>query len=455
MSEEIITALATAWGESGIAIVRLSGEGCVSIADRMINAKKTLAERPPRFMSLARLHGRDGIVFDEALVVRFEAGSSYTGEESAEIQCHGGRLAGQKCVEELCALGARLALPGEFTRRAFVNGRLDLSQAEAVLGVIEARSDEALAASARTLQGAFADEIRKYLAALTDLAAQLEVDLDFPEEGEGYLTKEEKTALLNKLIAEGGELLSRCRSGLILREGVRAAIAGRPNVGKSSLLNALLREERAIVTPSPGTTRDAIEETFVHRGVPVRIIDTAGIRKTSDEVESLGVDRSLRSIEGADLTIWVVDASEKLTDEEKELGRKIAGGLHIIVLNKSDLPPAVTKTALRSIFPDSPIIQLSALRREGVDELKDRIVDEVSGGRSLAGGYGVTARQTECLTNAVASVKEALRALTEELGEDVSISCVAEARSQLSSLLGLDCTEDLLDAVFGKFCVGK
>ena len=455
MSEEIITALATAWGESGIAIVRLSGEGCVSLADRIISAKRPLAERPPRFMSLAQLRGRGGKIFDEALVVRFEAGSSYTGEESAEIQCHGGRLSGQKCVEELCAQGARLALPGEFTRRAFVNGRLDLSQAEAVLGVIEARSDEALAACARTLQGAFADEIRKYLAALTDLAAQLEVDLDFPEEGEGYLTKDEKLSLMKKLIAKGGELLSRCRSGLILREGVRAAIAGRPNVGKSSLLNALLREERAIVTPTPGTTRDAIEETFVHKGVPIRIIDTAGIRKTADEVESLGVDRSLRSIEGADVTLWVVDASEKLTDEERELGRKIAAGLHIIVLNKSDLPPAVTKTALRSLFPGSPIVQLSALRREGVDELKDKIVEEISGGRSLAGCYGVTARQTECLTNAVASVKEALKALTEELGEDVSISCVAEARSQLSSLLGLDCTEELLDAVFGKFCVGK
>ncbi len=453
--EDIIAALATAWGESGISIIRVSGIGCVGLADILFRGRRELSEYLPRHMALGKLCTRSGDVFDEVLAVRFNEGASYTGEESVEIHCHGGALPAQMCIEELCALGARLALPGEFTRRAFINKRIDLSQAEAVLGIIKARSDEALCASARTLQGGFAGQIKKFLEELTVLDAQLEVDLDFPEEGEGLLPKTECIERIKQLTREGEELLSRCRSGLMLREGIRVAIIGRPNVGKSSLLNTLLKEERAIVTPIPGTTRDRIEETFVHHGVPIRIIDTAGIRDTSDEIESIGVSHSIQSMNEADLRIWVVDAGESLSDEDIRLGHQASSLRHIIVLNKSDLPQKTTFAELKENFPLSHTISVSALKSEGIEELKDIIIAEVSGGTILSDAYGITGRQMECLNNAIGSIKEAGCVITDNIGDDVAISCVSDARTQLSSLLGLDATEDLLDVIFKNFCVGK
>lgn len=452
--EDIIAAAATAWGESGIAIVRLSGGGCTEAAEKVFRSKVPLSRRPARYMALGRLADREGSVFDEALAVRFEAGSSYTGEESVEIQCHGGALPAQKCVEELCAAGARLASPGEFTRRAFINGRIDLSRAEAVLGVIKAKSDEALAASARTLQGEFTEKLKAFLDLLTALAAQLEVDLDFPEEGEGLLPKDEFKSLIADALARGHNLISHCRAGLLLREGINTAIVGRPNVGKSSLLNMLLREKRAIVTPIPGTTRDRIEETFIHRGVPVRIIDTAGIRDTSDEIESIGVNDSMRSMERADLCLWVADGAEELTQDDISLGSEVVRRPHIIVLNKRDLPPRTTVGDMAAQFPDSPLISVSSISGEGIDELRDMIIEQASGGQALSGGYGVTSRQMDCLAHALSALEESRGAM--ELGaDDAAASCVAEARSHIASLLGLDASESLLNVVFSKFCVGK
>lgn len=455
MPEEIIAALATAWGESGISIVRVSGEGCVALADKIFRSRRPLAEHPPRRMVLGKLCSINNEIYDEVLAVRFKEGSSYTGEESVEIHCHGGKLPAQICIEELCSLGARVAMPGEFTRRAFVNKRIDLSQAEAVLGIIKAKSDEALLASARTLQGGFAEQIKKFLDKLTLLAAQLEVDLDFPEEGEGILPESEFIARIKELADDGQELLSRCRSGFILREGLRVAIIGRPNVGKSSLLNILLREERAIVTPVPGTTRDRIEETFVHKGIPIRIIDTAGIRETSDEVESIGVSQSIRLMKEADLCIWVVDSAEILSEEDLRLGCQASALKHIIVLNKSDLDQKTTAAELKNRFSESCILPISALKSEGIEELKDMILEYTSGGIVTSEAYGVTNRQIGCLSSALSSIHEAENAIKSKIGDDVAISCISDARSQLSSLLGLDTTEDLLDVIFSSFCVGK
>jgi len=455
MQEDIITALATAWGEGGISIVRLSGDGCVTLAGKVFCGRKKLSDYPPRYLALGKLRENNSAFFDEALAVRFEKGASYSGEESVEIHCHGGALPAQRCIEELCSRGARLAQPGEFTRRAFINGRIDLSQAEAVIGLIRARSDEAMRASARTLRGGFTSEIKNLLTSLTTLAAQLEVNLDFPEEGQGLLPKNECKKTIKHLSEKTEELISRSRSGMLLREGIRVAIIGRPNVGKSSLLNALLKEARAIVTPIPGTTRDRIEEVFTHRGVPVRIIDTAGIRNTTDEVESLGVSQSLQSMLEADLRIWVVDAAEPLTNEEVELGEQIIGKNHVIALNKHDLPRETTVADMAGEYPGSRIISVSALKEEGIESLRDLIVDEMTGGKNLFDSYGITARQMECLTNALAAMKAAENLLAGHSGEDIIISCVAEARELLSELLGLDATEELLDSVFSSFCVGK
>lgn len=454
-NEEIIAALSTAWGEGGIAIVRVSGTGSTKLADRLFSGKKKLAEHPARYLALGKLRDSDDRIFDEVLAVRFDEGASYTGEESVEIHCHGGALPAQRCLEELCAMGARLAEPGEFTRRAFINGRLDLAQAEAVLGVIRARSDEALRASGRTLQGAFTTKIRDLLERLTTLAAQLEVDLDFPEEGQGLLPREQSIAILTELTQTAEELTARSRSGLLLREGIKTAIIGRPNVGKSSLLNALLEESRAIVTPIPGTTRDRIEEVLTHKGIPIRLIDTAGIRETQDEVESIGVRQSVDAMQEADLRIWLIDAAEPLTDAEIDLGQKITASPHLIVLNKQDLPKETTEERLRELFPQSDILSISALKSEGIDALKDAVVNKMTGADHFADGYGVTARQIECLSAVLTAMKEAKAVIRENMGDDLAISCVAEARAQLSALLGLDTTEELLDTIFSSFCVGK
>jgi len=453
--EDIITAIATAWGEGGIAVVRLSGEGSVELADKIFKGKKKLADMPARFLTLGRLRSAEGDFFDEVLAVRFEKGASYTAEESVEFHCHGGLLPAQKCIEQLCAAGARLAQPGEFTRRAFVNGRIDLSQAEAVLGIIRSESDEALYASSRTIQGAFAEKLKGLFDRMTELAALLEVDLDFPEEDEGYIARDKCEKRLDGLIEEGEAILDDCRSGLILREGIRTAIIGRPNVGKSSLLNALLKEERAIVTPVPGTTRDRIEETFIHKGIPIRIIDTAGIRDTEDEVECIGVSQSIRSMAEADLRVWVIDAGDELTDEETELGRRAASMKHIIVLNKSDMPQKTSAEQLKRIFPSSRIVSVSALKSDGIEDLKDIMVNEITGGKKVSGGFGVTSRQIECLSATLSSLRETKKIIAEGLGDDLAITCLSDARSSIAKLLGIDVTENLLDTVFSKFCVGK
>ncbi len=453
MDEDIIAAAATAWGYGGIAIVRLSGRGCTAAADALYLSKggKKLSEVPARYMSLGSLRTRDGETFDEVLAVRFEPGKSYTGEEAAEIHCHGGLAAAGRCIAELCAHGVRLAAPGEFTRRAFVNGRIDLTQAEAVAGIIKARSDEALAASARTLQGELTGEIKKLMAGFTELAAALEVDLDFPEEGEGFISDEECISKLRALSEESERLCSRCRCGILLRDGLRVAITGTPNVGKSSLLNALLERDRAIVAASPGTTRDSIEETFICGGLPVRIIDTAGIRDTDDEIEAIGVSRSLRSIEEADIVLRVLDGAKNAETAAMPHVEKP----QIVVLNKSDLPCRTSVKEAEALFPGSPVLPVSAKDGSGIDELKELILRTAASGADVSRGYSVSARQFECISHAKEAADAALAAIAAGAGDDAVLSCISEGRAQLAAMLGADAGEELLDKIFGDFCVGK
>lgn len=447
---EIITALATAYGESGIAIVRLSGEGSVMLAEKLLHGRKKLSEYSPRTMRLFTL-SENNEAFDEALAVRFEKGSSYTGEESVEIQCHGGLLPAQKCIEILCKNGARLAQPGEFTKRAFLNGRLDLSQAEAVLGIINAKSREALAASERTLQGKFTDEIRQFFEKLTTLAAQLEVDIDFPEDDTGFLPQKEFAVQINIALAQGEKIASRCRAGILLREGIRVAIVGKPNVGKSSLLNALLEEERAIVTEIPGTTRDKIEEQFLHKGIAIRITDTAGIRNTEDKIETIGIQTAIKAINDADLAVWLIDSNGCFTEEDKKICAMLSNKKHITVFSKCDLPQNISD----NFFYGNKTIKLSAKKNIGIEELKDKIISLVSGDAIFSDSYGVSSRQFECITLALETLRNAQNAILNGLGEDIIANCVEETRQQIAALLGLDPTEKLLDTVFSDFCVGK
>ncbi len=453
--EDIITALATAWGEGGIAIVRLSGKGSLSLADSVFSSRMKLSQYPPRHMALGKVLTSDGEIFDEVLAVRFEENKSYTGEESVEIHCHGGSLAAQRCIEELCARGARTAHPGEFTRRAFTNGRMDLAQAESVLGIIRAKSDEALTAANRTLQGKFSAEIKDFLGKLTELAAKLEVNLDFPEEDEGFITRTAASETIEELISCGNELQKKCKTGMALREGIKTAIIGKPNVGKSSLLNALLCEERAIVTSVPGTTRDNIEETVIHMGVPIRFIDTAGIRATDDIVESAGVTRSRAFMAEADLCLLVLDSSEPISEEETALLNDIKLKKHLVIMNKNDLPFYNNTKILNHISDKSGIVYLSSKYSCGIEELKDRIVKEFTSVGELNGGYAVTARQMNGVQAAAIALSAAKKSLDKSEGDDVTISCIADARASLASVLGIDPTEDLIERIFGDFCVGK
>lgn len=455
MFDDTIAAISTAWGEAGIAIVRLSGSASLAIADSIFKGAKPLSETRPRFMRNGSILDQNGSILDQVLAVWFQGPKSYTGEDLVEIHCHGGTLVAQTCLDLMLSSGARLAEPGEFTRRAFNNGRMDLLQAESVLGIIRSRSDEALKAALRTLKGDLSDYAHDIYEETLGLSASLEVGLDFPEEDIPLLSDEELSNRLLTLTKSLEDLLDRCTSGLLLREGIRVALIGRPNVGKSSLLNALLKEARAIVTSIPGTTRDVIEEIITYRGVPLRIIDTAGIGIPADEVEAIGIKRAEEEMEKAEVRIWVIDGSEGLTETDLELASKISGFPHIIAVNKADLPLVTTEQKVRNMLPDSPVISLSAQKGEGIELLKDQIVSMIAGGGTLDTGLNATARQIHEIKSASSSLKSALEALESGLGQDIAGTCITDARLNLERLMGVTTDDALLDTIFHQFCVGK
>lgn len=458
--EDTITAIATAWGEAGIAVVRLSGPEALAIADGVLALAEPLSETPPRHMRNGYLLDEKRNPIDQILAVWFAAPKSYTGENVVEIHTHGGSLVASRCLDLLVCGGARHAEPGEFTKRAFLSGRIDLPQAEAVLGIIRSRSDEALRAAARTLQGelgAFASSIYDEL---MTLSGHVEVALDFPEEE----TQDDGDTLalsLQAIVQSLEDLLDRCSTGFLLREGVRVAIVGRPNVGKSSLLNALLKESRAIVTSVPGTTRDLIEEVLTYRGIPLRLVDTAGIGTPADEVEALGMALTEEAFRKADVRIWVVDGSLPLDDRDRALADRLSGLPHVVAVNKSDLTKGrcddgrTTDEAIADLLPVSAVLSISAKQGVGVDPLKDAIVSAVSGGGPLEAGLNASARQVEEIRTAIAALKEASQALDSGAGEDAAAACIAEARLAMERLLGKGADDTLLDHIFSQFCVGK
>lgn len=452
-SHDTIAAISTAWGEAGIAIVRLSGPDSVRLA-RSVLRFKTARFPPPRTMGLATLTDDAGAV-DQVLAVRFEAPASYTGEEVVEIHTHGGTLVAQLCLENLIRRGARLGEPGEFTKRAFLNGRLDLSQTEGVLGVIRSRSAEALRAAARTMGGelsVFAAEIREEL--LT-LQGRLEVGLDFPEGELPFVGDAELRSSIATLKLGLEDLLDRCSVGLLLREGVRVVLSGTPNVGKSSLLNALLKQARAIVTALPGTTRDVIEETLTHKGVPIRLADTAGLRAPADAIEASGIERAKAELERSDVCLWILDGSVPLADEDRDYIRHLSGRDPIVVLNKADLPQRATEEDVRAVAPEIRVLSLSSKTGAGIDALKDAILSVAHRSGTLDAALNVTARQLAEVREALTLVADAETAVREQTGQDVVAGLLGSSRECLDRLLGKTCDDALLDAIFSRFCVGK
>ena len=382
---------------------------------------------------------------------------SYTGEDTVEFQCHGSPMLLQVLLRELFALGARQAGPGEFTKRAFLNGRLDLTQAEAVMDMIQAKADRSLDAAVHQLEGVLSDKIREIRAMLMDLLVELTVNIDYPDEDIEILTYEKTGDSIASIKEEINKLLERSETGRIISEGLKVAIVGKPNVGKSSLMNHLLREARAIVTDIPGTTRDTIQENLSIQGIPLVLTDTAGIRETEDRIESIGIERSKESLMRADLVIFMMDSSTRPEKEDRDIIDRIDPSRTIAVLNKTDLESVVKEDDVQELLPGVEVIRTSLTENTGVGLIEDSIVRRVYNGEvTQEDSLMVTnARHKSLLENACAAVTNA--GIMTESGEPLEIieEDVHEAYDILGEIIGESVTDDILNEVFSRFCLGK
>ncbi len=450
---DTIAAISTAPAVAAIGILRLSGPEAMAVADAVFRPAdgRPLSAHPRRTMVCGALTDREGRVLDHALAVTFAAGHSYTGEDSAEFHCHGSPVVLQEGLLSLFAAGARQARGGEFTRRAFLSGNLDLTQAEAVIDLIEAETPQAARNAAGQVDGALLRQIAPLYDGLMDVASRFYAVVDYPDEDIEDLTRE----TLGRTLAQTAEalraLLGTFRRGQILKNGLSTAILGRPNVGKSSLLNALAGFERAIVTDIPGTTRDTVEERVRCGELLLRLTDTAGLRETEDPVEHLGVARSRAAAAGAALCLAVLDASAPLTEEDREvLALAAAAERAIVVVNKCDL-----SRRLELPVTDLPVVALSARTGEGIAELEAAIAALYPAEGVPAGQILTNARQAEAVERALRAVEGAAAALAEGLTPDAVLTDAEAGISALGELTGRTLREDLVERIFSRFCVGK
>lgn len=457
--EDTIAAIATPLGEGGIGIVRVSGTEAISLVDQAFVSPKgrNLASSRNWSLNYGWILDGAGEKIDEVIVSVMRAPSSYTRENVVEINCHGGLIPLQGVLERVLELGARLAEPGEFTKRAFLHGRLDLSQAEAVIDVIRAKTDRSHRLAVRQLEGGLSEAIRHMRQDLIGLLAAIEAGIDFPDEV-GDIEPEAAMEIIEGVEQRIGEMLVTADTGRILREGIDTAIVGRPNVGKSSLLNLLVRGNRAIVTEIPGTTRDVIEEIVNIGGFPFVVRDTAGIRHTEDVIEKIGVERAIALMEGADLVLCVVDGSSRLEEEDVSLLEQVRGKTAVLVANKSDLGLAVTEAEYRQWLPNTPIVTISALTGQGLAELEEVLVAQmIQGGIDLTGDSLVVtrARHKQALKEAKASLGEACRTLNQGLPMDLVAVDIRGAAESLGEVTGDTVRDEVINRIFADFCIGK
>lgn len=456
--DDTIAAIATAPGEGGIGIIRISGPKSLEVAEEIFFSMsgKKISEYPARTLIFGNIKDGDKKI-DEVLVAYMKGPNSYTAEDVIEINCHGGFISVKRILELVLSKDVRLAEAGEFTKRAFLNGRIDLSQAEAVIDVINAKTDKAHEVAENQLDGSLSNRIREFREKVTELLAQVEVAIDYPEEDIefiAYTTLEEKTRELNKDIKK---LYETSESGKIFREGLKTVIVGKPNVGKSSLLNSILGENRAIVTDIPGTTRDVIEEFVNIKGIPLKIVDTAGIRETDDVVEKIGVEKSMASFDTADLIIMVVDSSSELSEEDREILEKVQGKETILLLNKTDLPQVIDEEEVKKYVNEENIIKISALHNEGIEYVHDRIEAMVYKGdiKSSSNVIITNSRHKDALYRAMKSAEDAMRAIEDRMSLDFVEVDLKNIWDYLGYINGDTVSEDLLDNIFHNFCIGK
>jgi tRNA modification GTPase len=456
--EDTIAAISTPVGEGGIGIVRLSGREALDIVQGIFHNRRgiELQHAPTHSLHYGYIVRPDThATLDEVLVAVMRAPHSYTREDVVEINCHGGSLPLRNVLDTVLARGARLALPGEFTKRAFLNGRLDLSQAEAVIDVIRAKTEASLQLALQQLQGQLSEQIQTFHQRLKHLLALIEAAVDFPEDDEEFISAAQITRDLTDILAQVEQLLAGAQEGKIVREGLRVVIAGKPNVGKSSLLNLLLQEERAIVTPIPGTTRDTIEDYINLHGVPIRLVDTAGIRDTVDQVEQLGVIRSRNAVTQADLILGLFDASEPWTPADADFLQLATGKPLLALLNKMDLPPMFTSTALAAKLPGTTqIVPISLKTHDGIAQLKEALVARVLT-TPLESVAVTNSRHQHALTLARQSLRQAQHSAEMAMSPEFVALDLREALNHLGTITGETTTTDILEEIFATFCIGK
>ena len=455
--DDTIAAVATAYGEGGIGIIRISGEKSLDILEEIFEFHG-IEEIVNRRMTYGKIVDRDnGHTIDEVLAVYMKGPATYTAEDVVEINCHGSTVSLRKTLSLVLRKGARLAEPGEFTKRAFLNGRIDLSQAEAVIDVVKAKTDKSFDVALSQLEGGLSSYIRDIRQNLLDLLVDITVNIDYPDEDIEEITYDKLEINIKQIGDMIEKLLSTASSGRMIREGIRVAIAGKPNVGKSSLMNGLLRETRAIVTEIPGTTRDTIEEALSIRNIPVYLIDTAGIRETSDKVEKLGIEKSKEAFNNADFIIFIMDGSEEISSEDEEIIEYLKERKCLVLINKKDLEQKIDSVQIKNMLPNSQIIKTSLINGDGIEEIENSIEELVYGGEITQSESMMVnnVRHINLLTDSCNSLEDALQmAVNREALDFIEID-VKNAYELTGEIIGESVNDDIINEVFARFCLGK
>lgn len=453
-----IASISTAPGIGGIGIIRMSGEKSFEIIGKIFKPKTQ--QKIEEIKGYTIKYGNiveNGEIIDEVLVSYFKAPKSYTTENMCEINSHGGNVIVRKILELCLKNGAELAEPGEFTKRAFLNGRIDLAQAESVIDVINAKSDKEAKSGIKQLEGFLSREIKGIKQEILDVLVNIEVTIDYPEYDTPEVQENEMRTMLESVKNKLEKLEKSFDNGKILKEGIKTAIIGKPNAGKSSLLNAILKEERAIVTDIAGTTRDTIEEFVTINGIPLKLVDTAGIREASDEVEKIGVEKSIKQAEEADLIIAIFDSSKELTEEDLEILKLIENRESIILLNKSDLNSVITENDERLKNVSKNILKISALNKTGIEELYEKISEMFNLNKiNFDNDILITnIRHKNIISHALENVKKANEALNLSMPIDIITIYIKDILEDLGEITGEVVTEDVINEIFSKFCLGK